>query len=156
MHGVIKSSRFKRYFLTSAIYRSNCHNMVCLSIFRIFSVWLKFRKYFIAVASIKLRVNYDVYWDRKMIKTTSSLSYRLFKIVLNTSIPICMLGKDNSAEFGTHGMNQEINALTIYEDNLISYNKWGKIIFKEHEKSKSRKLTRGIRLWKTSRQTGRK
>ena len=65
------------------------------------------------VASIKLHVNYDVYWDRKMIQTTSSLSYRLFKIVLNMSSPICMLGKDNSAEFGTHGINQDINALTI-------------------------------------------
>ena len=75
------------------------------------------------MASIKLHVNYDVYRDRKMITTTSSLRFRLFKIVLNTSCPICMLGNDNSAEFGTHGMNQEINALTIYEDNLISYNK---------------------------------
>ena len=71
------------------------------------------------MASVKLRVNYDVYWDRKMMKTTSSLGYRLFKIVLNTSSLICMLGKDNSAELGTHGMNQDINALTIYENNYI-------------------------------------
>ena len=71
------------------------------------------------MASIKLHVDYDVYRDRKMIKTTSSLSYRLFKIVLNTGSPICMLGKENSAEFGTHEMNQEINALTIYEDNYV-------------------------------------
>ena len=71
------------------------------------------------VASIKLLVNYDVYWDRKMIQTTSSLSYRLFKIVLNTSSPIRMLGKDNFAEFGTHGMNQDINALTTCGNNYI-------------------------------------